>query len=615
MRRDTLSLSNTELFSKTRDLIEYATNSKITLQYMKGSNWCRFTGYEKEKLKLFTINVATPPEKNIPRYTGLLHELAHVLYESPFTPIKKLLEKWGRLNYQKAHYMQVFNILEDQRIESHLTKSYLGYQRKFEQTRTGLGKDLQYDMNSLNDPLFILLAIRFFRDDLVKNSPNYDIYKDAIENVAGTDKFGALRVLISIKKYLDEYLSGNDSAALPNCPEENIDNHYNVDKNNPRPKILEKTSDEWINPNSSNNETGKKDELSEDCLIPEELTKENYTQKEIEDILKDGAAKGEKQYQDVRNQLFYGFSDDNLPPNVKKIERKPTSYKIDYKIASGMNKIFKLLRMRNKSFIDYSGHEIDVNEYVENVTKGTNINKSYEFIGKSKGVAIVISLDGSGSMNNDKIKTARKLVATLFESIKGIPNVELRGNIWASSTDGEIGITEINNIHDVKKLTVDDHYYLTPTHMGLEYSMRMLKKMKGERKLLIMVTDGKPEYMKNGSHVSIVGYKKTCKKSLQKVLNITPNVMCVIITTSDSERVKATNQFRQFINQSHPQARVFLHTKLMKLIEEDDPSQVKNFIIELFGNKRVIAVDNIHNGSEKIVKQFRQFILKNMNTF
>ena len=139
--------------------------------------------------------------------------------------------------------------------------------------------------------------------------------------------------------------------------------------------------------------------------------------------------------------------------------------------------------------------------------------------------------------------------------------------------------------------------------------------MKGERKLLIMVTDGRPEYMKNGSHVSIVGYKKTCKKSLQKVLNITPNVMCVIITTSDSERVKATNQFRQFINQSHPQARVFLHTKLMKLIEEDDPSQVKNFIIELFGNKRVIAVDNIHNGSEKIVKQFRQFILKNMNTF
>ena len=158
-----------------------------------------------------------------------------------------------------------------------------------------------------------------------------------------------------------------------------------------------------------------------------------------------------------------------------------------------MNKVFKLLKLQSKSVIDFSGTEIDIDEYVENFSKGTNLNRCYKNSKPDHGASIVISIDASSSMRSDKkIIIARNLVATLFESIKGIKNTEIRGNIWSSDDSGEIGITEINNIKDAKKISIVPHYYLTPLHMGLEYSIKMLKEMRGSKKLLILITDGYP---------------------------------------------------------------------------------------------------------------------------
>ena len=88
--------------------------------------------------KVYTINIATPAVKGINKYTALLHELGHVLYKSPFTPIKKLLK--NSKNY--SLYFSIFNVLEDHRIESHLSENYIAYRQRFEKTCTALGKEL-----------------------------------------------------------------------------------------------------------------------------------------------------------------------------------------------------------------------------------------------------------------------------------------------------------------------------------------------------------------------------------------------------------------------------------------------------------------------------------------
>ena len=166
--------------------------------------------------------------------------------------------------------------------------------------------------------------------------------------------------------------------------------------------------------------------------------------------------------------------------------------------GKGLKRIFRLLKMREKSFIDYTGYEVDVNEYVKNFTKGTNLNKSFNNNQMDNGVSIIVSIDASWSMNfYDQIDTARNLTGTLFESVKDIPNIEIKGNVWSGTERGEIGITEINKISDVKKISITRPYLLTPTHAALEYSIVMLKKMKGRHKLLILITDGYPQFYNN----------------------------------------------------------------------------------------------------------------------
>ena len=114
-------LTERELFVKTTNMVEQIVDAKISLVFARGMNFCNFDGYQNtrissngvlsgyitnKKQKNFTVRIAHPPEKHIKQYTALLHELGHILYESPFTPMKQLLENW---NAPRLYY-DIFNI-------------------------------------------------------------------------------------------------------------------------------------------------------------------------------------------------------------------------------------------------------------------------------------------------------------------------------------------------------------------------------------------------------------------------------------------------------------------------------------------------------------------------
>ncbi len=594
-------ITDKELFEKSIDVVEFLANAKIDLQIFRGNNWCTFRGIDKQDSKnLYTINLSSSRNPALPRYTALVHELGHILYETPFTPIKKLLKQWDPDTYWQdaSHavklYHEIFNVLEDQRIESQISKSYLGHKKRFEATRYNLGQAGFGDYSDFENPAFALLAIRFMRDDLVKNTKYFHIYKQALDNVEETDRFGGLRVLISIKYCIDEYLRNNkkpqsnsskpgnstivggNKIPVTEREKDNWEQHTTEEQRN-NPNFLSRYGDELMKKAqeklSKPDKTKKQD--SPDFPLPPELKKLNHSEKEIQELLQKGKEEGEKQHQEIREKLISRYRTDNTPSNVRKISRQSYDYTIDYKTAKGMNKVFKLLKLQSKPVIDFSGSQIDIEEYIENFSKGTNLNRCYENSKPDHGASIVISIDASSSMVSDKkIIIARNLVATLFESIKGIKNTEIRGNIWSSDDSGEIGITEINNIKDTKKISVSSPYYLTPLHMGLEYSMKMLKEMRGSKKLLILITDGYPNYYKNGASVPGSVYNHQCKKSLQKILKVTPNVICFLVGQEDSG--------------------------------------IKRIMTGIFTSKRFITVPTMEKASQNIGKKFRQFIGKNV---
>jgi len=589
MTRNTKILSDKELFEKTKGIVEHAINAKINLTFRKGNNFCQYHPTPKNgKLheKKYTINIATPAVKGINKYTALLHELGHVLYKSPFTPIKKLLEKSE--NY--SLYFSIFNVLEDHRIESHLSENYIAYRKRFDNTCTALGKEL-VDQTTF-DPLDILLAIRFNQEEKVRDAKNFIHYKKALEDVKNTDEFGALRVLISIKKYIEEDLILDSTCT-------GIQNNYSDKstlKNNSRPVVRTKHQNEMIEHVSKQEGVKEIDQQtkaekyrtkkleiseSEEKVIPKELLQAiyDYRDTEIKKIIADGKIQGKKQFEEIQERMLsVGTVSENLPSNVTLVHRNEAKYTINYKVSSNLNKLFKKLKMKNKPYVDYQGYEIDIEEYVNNLIRGININKSFEDRKKSHGSSIVISIDGSGSMDGRRIKIAQKLVATIYESLKGIPEIEVKGNIWSGNEMGDVGITEINSMNDVKKITVgtkERGYFSTPTHMGLEYSGRMLKKMKGEKKLLILITDGVPNHYKNKTNLQSIHYHKVCKKSLENVLQITPNVLFFIV---------ANKEFSTYFN-------------------------------NLFGEKRIIYVNSMNKAFDSVVKQFKKFVQYNSMNF
>ena len=547
-------LSNKDMFVKYADVVEVVRNAKISILHSGGQNMVQYHGLEKDK-NIFRIFSATPNVKGIEKFTGIIHELAHVLFESPFKATKKLFkDNWNLNDEDYKFFFNVFNVLEDQRIESQMGKMYLKHAGRFNKTTKALGKLMGNNMRNKN-PIDILLTIRFQRGkDIMNSTENYDVYAKALEDVVLTDKFGALRVIVSIKPYLDKYLSDRS-----------------VDKNDKLSwmKVKEETNRE--NEDFSKNDlrsSGETDlDVPEELLDPDENTEESN--KSIIDI-------GKEDGSDVVNEIIDSLRADEiikqpLPKRVVMVKRDRHTKIPNMKIAKGLSKVFRTLMMQKKDFIDNEGEEVDVDTYVESLIRGNNLSNCRVNRKTTNGVSLVISIDASSSMAGERISTARNLVATLYESVKGIDNVEIRANVWGSNGNGMIGMTEINNKTDINQITCNRSYSVTPTHMALEYSGKMLKQMKGVKKMMIMITDGHPNYYVGGYHMSAPNYLSTCKKSMVKLRHVTDNVNCVVLQDA--------HQFRW------------------------------NPVRRLFKSKNIMRVESMNDASEKVIKQFKRMVM------
>ena len=549
-KRNIELLSNKDMFVKYADVVEVVRNAKITILHSGGQNMVQYHGLEKDK-NIFRIFSATPNVKGIEKFTGIIHELAHVLFESPFKATKKLFkDNWNLDDEQYKFFFNVFNVLEDQRIESQMGKMYLKHAGRFNKTTKALGKLMGNDIRNKN-PIDILLTIRFQRGkDIMNSTENYDVYAKALEDVVLTDKFGALRVIVSIKPYLDKYLSDRS-----------------VDKDDKKVKQETNQEDKDFASNDLRS-SGETDlDVPEELLDPDENTEESN--KSIIDI-------GKEDGSDVVNEVIDSLRADEiikqpLPKRVIMVDRNSHPVRPNMKISKGLSKVFRTLMMQKKDFIDNEGEEVDVDTYVESLIRGNDLSNCRVNRKITNGVSLVISIDASSSMAGERITTARNLVATLYESVKGIDNVEIRANVWGSNGNGMIGMTEINSNIDINQITCNRSYSVTPTHMALEYSGKMLKQMKGTKKMMIMITDGHPNYYVGGYHMSAPNYFSTCKKSMVKLRHVTDNVNCVVLQDA--------HQFRW------------------------------NPVRKLFKSKNIMRVESMNDASEKVIKQFKRMVM------
>ena len=583
-KRNTDLLSNKDMFVKYANVVEFVRNARIKI-YHTGQRNCvvydgRDTGASDNSGKhLYKIYSATPNVKGIEKFVGIIHELSHVLFESPFKATKSLLQGYWHLKEERYQLMfNVFNVLEDQRIESHMGKMYLKHKGRFDKTTKKLGKLMDMDKLMMDNPINMLLAIRFQRGDDIKHLKNYDVYEKALKDVVFTDKYGALRVLVSIRPYIDEWIEEKESKMY------SAQRNLNDKEKSLLQKDTVKTTTDF-NENKIENSSPSHDaakipqdiQESDDDYRDRKYNSPNIQKPDVDKILEDGKELGKDVVDDIFSKLRNDGTIVKLPKNVKIVKRLTEVVTIDQTLVKGLSKLFKILKMRQKEYIDKTGDDIDIESYVEGVIRGSNMGNCRINSKRSHGLSIVVSIDGSSSMYGGKIVNARNMVANMFESVKDLDNVDIRANVWSGSSNGSVGITEINNKSDLERIgisVVGGGYYSTPIHMGIEWSGKMLKEMKGNKKMMIVITDGIPNHFTAGYHIPMESYLKSCRKSMIKTRNITKNILCMVV--------------------------------------EDKNSYKYNPVRRLFKPSQTMNVSNMNKASERIIKEFKQMVMKSL---
>ena len=258
-----------------------------------------------------------------------------------------------------------------------------------------------------------------------------------------------------------------------------------------------------------------------------------------------------------------------LPSHIKMVSREADyPAKIDIKAAMILSKTFQKMAEQYVDHLDDQGSEVDIDSYIANKIMGIN-DPCLVSEKLGQGATILISIDGSGSMSNSgDLDRARDLLATLYKASEKVKNIKLIGNVWSSNHAGDVGVTIINSADDLSKIGDAREYMFTPTHEALIFSAKQLRGQEGRKKLMIMITDGVPQYYKNQFEIPTGTLHKMCKTALKKSLRISPRIMCIDIT----------NHYR--------------YSEMLK---------------DIFG-RRLVTLDGMDSASKFVIKEFRKIV-------
>ena len=535
-------LSEQEYDRKKAGIISRVVNASVDVHYAKGIN-CAQETYVNDEKKGFRITKAKPKLKGIDGNTAMNHELAHVLFNS-FDPralqtIKDWAFQWGATStpaYGKAFqvYHTAMNVIEDQRIESLWGRIYLGNFRDFIRVRKKLGKELTF----IDHPSAVLLAERFFRPDLVTPS-KYAHVAPFIHDVEGKDLKATMIVMKRIKPYLDEQIQTNnvkqveyktqhdkyrevagklsdstdaeESARLmkqrdheyEKLKEMSVSQHKldaPVDTERRQPPVPTKTGEESI-------------------YTDDELGTNNY-----EESLKSSEEQATQELQEIK-QSMEGSDMVKVPSYVREKsidKRMPHTPVIDKHVVANFKGLLRTFKEKTHEDASDEGYDLDIGEYIN--MKANGYGDCFIEDKDTNGLSIVLSIDGSGSMASHNGMVAN-MVATMEEATKNEKEIEIRTIVWSSDHRGNVALQRFNK-GDIKYLPSQRGGY-TPTHFGIEAGSKELAKMNGRRKLLVVITDGYPNYHNNGIKVRTDATASATIKSYKKALRTTPNIAVV----------------------------------------------------------------------------------------
>ena len=541
-------LSEQDYDRKKAGIVSRVVNSPVDVGYERETN-CAFEHFDKEGVrKGFKVIKAKPKLKGIDGNTAMNHELAHILFDSFDARALKTLRDWA-FQWGGQHeepYMRAFgvyhtamNVIEDQRIESLWGKIYLGNARDFVRVRNKLGKALQF----IDHPSAVLLAERFNRPDMISPS-KYAHVAPFIHDVEGKDLSATMIVMKRIKPYLDEKIQEGEDMAKESkeLREKYVDTASKLsDCNDPEEAArltklrdheasvlggMTKTRQQNLNPTGI--ETRKRPvhntQHADDLIDVEVYNTDELGTDSYEESLNASEESAKSKLHQIK-QSMEGVEMVKVPVYIRE---KPISKHIadtpviDRQVVANFKGLLRTFKEKTHEDASDEGYDLDVGEYIN--MKANGYGDCFIEDKDVNGLSIVLSIDGSGSMDSHN-KMVANMVATMEEATKNEKEIDIRTIVWSSDGMGNMALQRYGT-GDIKYLPSQRGGY-TPTHFGIEAGSKELASMSGRRKLLVVITDGFPNYHNNGTKVRTDATAAATIKSYKKALRTTPNIAVV----------------------------------------------------------------------------------------
>ena len=528
------------------DIVENIVKKRIELRYTKDPKSYVESFGEYHAITLGKI-------KGIDKFTLLNHEAGHILFNSPTKSAEDMITKWAEswkvgptpTTLIKKTYWYALNLIEDQRIESLMAKLYLYNKKRFYKAKLNVGKEYRCMAYT---PFLVLEYARFLCDNLIDKDKCYDLAKKILDEVEGTGKRGALIGLAKFKPIIDKYIYSKINHG---------DNTlgYDVDSFTNWKKEVDHTQLKY-------------DEVG--MVSVSDIEDRNKPTYSFDKLFEDSRKAGEGDIECIKEAL--SNINKSSPSGVVEDDGGLGTVKgtpIE-DIAGVLNTIFKEMTEIPKSVIGYDGDEIDIESYISNKVAGHDVTECFIDIKYVKGASILVSVDGSTSMDDGYSMTrARDMVATMYKAIENIDNIDLRAVVWSANIMGVMNVTHIKSMEDTWNICTTGDYPTTPTHLAIDYSTKMIKGMRGRKKLIIFITDGQPEYMKNATFIPTQTLVKMGRNSMVRGMRRCDNMVVILIKPTDFSR---------------------------KCCED------------IFG-KRLIVADDMKSGSDIIMNKFKSLVM------
>ena len=500
-------LSFSSLCDKTKSIFSAVKGVDIQVTEQDGENYI-FQANEGGNKPKFIINIPKKAVAGLNRYTAFNHELGHYAFDS-FNNMFNLHINEELSEIPKGHqdkaleiYRSVFNIIEDHRVESLMGAIYLGTGKRFVQARKRMGK-LKPEEHKAKNPIEALHCAREFRDDCVTRTFGDATY--VIDKIQKRDNDASILLAkYYIKTTVNPWLKKQFNNMNPKDPNIPQDSTKPITSKPKLDALFKKQFKE--NRKCDHRELTNQNELEEETQQDMQQKMKDFNDKKKKDIeksLEDSKKSAQSKIKEIRKKIeedarqSRGNSDnsDDTIREYKGSERfnqyggREEEYK-NMRIARQLNKIFKLLQARSKPKLSDTGDSISIPDVIRRKSRGYGDIHIKSVPNDS--LAVVVSIDASGSMSGQPIGIARNMMAVLFKSIEGINNVKLKGVVW-SGTEHYTSACEIANRKDLSAIQTNGIFGGgTPTPNGVKFSLEKLTGMKGKKKLLIVCTDGYP---------------------------------------------------------------------------------------------------------------------------